>query len=158
MNELGKLSKSGMDLAPVKAGKLIREMREEKGFNQCFDIDNKMDHKTGDKLYQLVISLLREIQKEPEGNNYWKEPLAELEFDSSKPVWNDDGFRMLNILAYITKSMEEMEIPEMNDDLKNYLGTEYMKQLWKESKANERIYQGQGSTVFVGSLFQWMDK
>ena len=36
MNELGKLSKSGMDLAPVKAGKLIREMREEKVFNQCF--------------------------------------------------------------------------------------------------------------------------
>jgi hypothetical protein len=158
LSKLRELSRLRMDILPQRAGELIRTMRKENGFNQCIKIDYQMDHKEEDELYRLVIVLLQEIQKSPQGDHYCKEPLEELGFDQNAPAWSETGLRMVNILAYITRSLDVMGIPEMGDDLRSYLGEKYMSQLWKQSNADKNLFHGQGEAVLQKSLYQWMIK
>ena len=157
LKDLKALCDIGMAKKPEAAGKLILKMRDEKGFENCIRIDPEIKREDDGNLCNLVTMLLQEIQSQPDGTDYWQVPLSKLGVDRNAQVWSEDGYRMMNVLAFITQKLDDMKIPELGTDLKQCLGEEFMQKL-KSDKAAEKCFHGDGKGVLCVPLYQWLNK
>lgn len=155
--ELKKLCAAGMAKSAADAGKLILKMRDEKGFENCIRIDPETRREDDGNLCNLVTMLLQEIQSRPEGTDYWQVPLSKLGVDRNVQVWSEDGYRTMNVLAFITQKLDDMKITELGTDLKQCLGDEFMQKL-KSDKSAEKCFHGDGKGVLSEPLYQWLNR
>lgn len=145
------------DLQPTEAGKLLQEYKAGNytdyiRINQDFFKSRKTDDESVliKKLFQ-ALSIKYDMKYD-----YWETVLEGYGVQLTRS-WNEnDHFRTLNIMSFITHTLERMAVPELQTDLKDYYQQHgYEEILWDKS-FDEQVFKGEGARVLSESLYQWL--
>lgn len=155
LNRVRELDRDG--LQPMEAGKLLQEYKAGNytdyiRINQDYFKSGKTDDESAlIKLLFQALSIKYDMKYD-----YWGTVLEEYGVQLTRS-WNEnDHFRALNRMAFITHTLEQMAVPELQTDLKDYYQQhDYEKILWDKS-FDEQVFKGEGARVLSESLYQWL--
>ena len=156
LNKVHELNNNG--LQPTEAGKMLLEYKKRNytdyiRINQNFFKSENMDNKSS-----LIKSLFQSLSiKHEMESDYWEDVLCEYGFQLTQSWKETHLFRMLNVLSFITSSLEQMSAPELLTDLKDFCQRHgYRDRLWNKA-INEQYFRGNGQNVLTGSLCKWLE-
>ncbi len=156
LESLGKLRDRGMSRNPEEAGRLLEEIRDAHGYEQCLRIPMEKMEDQEDELNGLVMTLASVLAAhDTEGPGYWKSVLDQIGFDREQNPWRGDGMRMINRLSFLTAKLDQMKAGKLSSDLKEFIGETYLNSLWNE-KANKEHLRGEGEKVLSSHLYNWI--
>lgn len=144
-------------LQPMEAGELLQEYKAGNytdyiRINQDFFKPGETDDESAliKRLFQ-ALSIKYDMKYD-----YWDTVLEGYGVHLTRS-WNEnDHFRTLNIMSFITHTLERMAVPELKTDLKDYFQQHgYEEILWDKS-FDEQVFKGEGARVLSESLYQWL--